>query len=122
MNPIQFFPFPNSWLMSINFQHLLSISALVCVGLLFLAVFAPAAIHYAYKMFSSFNSTDLKRVLKTASWRIISTITTFLIVYLLTGNLGLSTNIALINIVLKSIMYYYHEKYWERSNVKKEAA
>ena len=58
-----------------------------------------------------------KRLFKTACWRIISTIVTFIIVYLLTGNWMLSTHIAIINIIVKSIMYYYHEKYWDTKNV-----
>ena len=59
---------------------------------------------------------DKKRIYKTVTWRTISTIVTFFIVFALTGKFMLAANIALINIVVKSIMYYYHEKYWDENH------
>lgn len=69
------------------------------------------------KLFNnSIDERTKNRIRKTLSWRIISTIMTFIIGYCLTGNLMTSFHIAMINLVVKSIMFYYHEKHWEKKD------
>ena len=55
-----------------------------------------------------------KAFLKTISWRIIGTLDTMLISYILTGNLKLATGIASVEVVSKMILYYFHERLWDR--------
>ena len=60
----------------------------------------------------SINSDDkLKRSLtKTVSWRIIGTIDTVLISWLITGTLALAFSIGAIELVSKMALYFFHER------------
>lgn len=51
-------------------------------------------------------------VLKTISWRIIGTIDTMIISYVLTGKLDVALSIGGIEVVSKMILYYLHERAW----------
>lgn len=51
-------------------------------------------------------------LLKTVSWRIIGTIDTMIISYLLTGKLDVAISIGGIEVVSKMILYYLHERAW----------
>jgi len=54
-----------------------------------------------------------KRILlKAITWRIIASIVTFLIIFLITGNVVLGGTISLIDILVKIIAFYFHEKAW----------
>ncbi|MEO0404915.1 MAG: DUF2061 domain-containing protein [Bacteroidota bacterium] len=55
-----------------------------------------------------------KSLLKTISWRIIGTIDTVVISYLLTGTLKIAMSIGAIEIISKMVLYYFHERVWER--------
>lgn len=50
---------------------------------------------------------------KAVSWRIIATLTTFTIVYILTGELTLSMEVGVFDVSLKMLFYYLHERGWE---------
>ncbi len=54
------------------------------------------------------------RLLKTLSYRIGGTIITMGIVYLFTREWTVATGAGLLDQVLSSIWYYYHDKWWER--------
>lgn len=51
-------------------------------------------------------------LLKTISWRVIGTIDTIGISYLLTGKLDVAMGIGGIEVVSKMILYYIHERAW----------
>ena len=51
-------------------------------------------------------------LLKTLSWRIIGTMDTMIISYLLTGKLDIAVSIGGIEVVSKMILYYLHERAW----------
>ena len=51
-------------------------------------------------------------LLKTLSWRIIGTLDTMLISYMLTGKLDIAVSIGGIEVVSKMILYYLHERAW----------
>ena len=51
-------------------------------------------------------------LLKTLSWRIIGTIDTMIISYILTGKLDIAVSIGGIEVVSKMILYYLHERAW----------
>ncbi len=58
-------------------------------------------------------SSDNKiSLFKTVSWRIIGTLDTMFISYLLTGKLDIALSIGGIEIVTKMILYYLHERAW----------
>jgi len=51
-------------------------------------------------------------LLKTVSWRIIGTLDTMIISYVLTGALDVAVSIGGIEVVSKMILYYLHERAW----------
>ncbi|MGD2103806.1 MAG: DUF2061 domain-containing protein [Anaerolineae bacterium] len=54
-----------------------------------------------------------RSILKTISWRVIATGTTTSLVYLFTGKLHLAIEVGLLEVVLKLLFYYLHERGWE---------
>lgn len=52
--------------------------------------------------------------IKALSWRIVGTIDTICISYLLTGKPTLALSIGSIEVVTKMVLYYLHERAWER--------
>ena len=58
------------------------------------------------------NETHARSVLKAASWRVVGTIDTFLISWLLTGKLELAGSIAGLELITKVTWYYLHERLW----------
>ena len=55
-----------------------------------------------------------RSVIKAISWRIIATITTMAIVFVITGKLKLTFVIGGIDIFIKMILYYLHERLWNK--------
>ena len=51
---------------------------------------------------------------KALSWRILATLTTVTIVFVITGELGLTVAVGGFDVVLKMILYYFHERGWNR--------
>jgi uncharacterized membrane protein len=58
-----------------------------------------------------------KRTLaKTMTWRITASLTTFLIAWILTGDILIGASIGSIEAVKKIFLYYYHERIWNNIN------
>ncbi len=56
---------------------------------------------------------SIKRsLLKTLSWRICASTATVLIVYIFTGEIMISMGVGLAEAVIKTILYYLHERIW----------
>ena len=51
--------------------------------------------------------------MKTLTWRVVATSDTLLISYLLTGSLAIAGSIASLEVVTKMVLYYYHERFYE---------
>jgi len=63
---------------------------------------------------SAENKNNVKRsVLKTVSWRIVGTLDTVFISWLITGKLALAFSIGTIELVTKMLLYFFHERVWE---------
>lgn len=58
--------------------------------------------------------TRRRSLLKTASWRILATVDTILLAFLFTGSVGAALSIGSLEILTKMILYYFHERAWER--------
>tara|TARA_B100000787_G_scaffold153605_1_gene127919 strand:- start:3 stop:209 length:207 start_codon:yes stop_codon:yes gene_type:complete len=63
-------------------------------------------------------SADLKKrtLAKTMTWRVTASLTTFLIAWILTGDLLIGVSIGSIEAITKIILYYYHERIWNNIN------
>lgn len=58
----------------------------------------------------------VRSVAKTMSWRIVATSTTILLVFLFTGNLVISVGVGSLELLFKTVIYYLHERIWNKSN------
>ena len=57
----------------------------------------------------------LKRSLaKTVSWRIVGTVATIIISYIITGTLALAFSIGIIELISKLVLYFFHERAWNK--------
>jgi len=59
---------------------------------------------------------ELRRraVVKALTWRAIATATTMMLVYVFTGEITLAAGIGALDISIKLILYYGHERIWNR--------
>lgn len=57
-----------------------------------------------------------RSVVKTISWRALGTLDTIVISYLVTGSLGMAASIGAIELVTKMVLYYFHERAWNKSS------
>ena len=55
----------------------------------------------------------VRSILKAISWRVVATLTTITIVYLFTRKFVLSLEVGGLEVILKIIFYYTHERIWE---------
>ena len=58
----------------------------------------------------------LRSVLKALSWRVIGTLDTLVVSYILTGEIGLATSIASVDFLTKLLLYFLHERIWNKVN------
>jgi uncharacterized membrane protein len=56
----------------------------------------------------------IRSVIKTISWRVIGTLDTILISWLITGHITLALSIGSIELVTKMILYFFHERIWNK--------
>jgi len=60
---------------------------------------------------------DRKRhILKTITWRIVGTIDTMLIGWFVSGDPTVGLSIGGLELATKSLLYYFHERVWYRSD------
>ena len=58
-----------------------------------------------------------RHIAKTFSWRLVGTLDTLLLSWLITGDLFTGVKISALEIISKMILYYLHERYWFNSSV-----
>ena len=58
----------------------------------------------------------IRSVAKAISWRVIGTLDTLLISYMLTGEVAIAASIASIDFVTKMFLYFFHERLWNKIN------
>jgi|TARA_B110000503_G_C7122010_1_gene402922 uncharacterized membrane protein len=56
----------------------------------------------------------LRSIAKALSWRVVGTLDTLIVSYALTGKIGLATSIASIDFLTKLILYFFHERIWNK--------
>jgi uncharacterized membrane protein len=57
-----------------------------------------------------------RSIAKTISWRLTGSFSTFMISYLILGNFTIAGSIAIIQIVANTLLYYLHERVWNKIN------
>ena len=56
--------------------------------------------------------TIVRSLVKTLSWRLTGTFCTFLISFIILGDITTSSTTALIQLIFNTIMFYIHERVW----------
>lgn len=56
-----------------------------------------------------------RHILKTISYRLLSTTMGFIFMYLFTGSLEVSGTFSVVELVWKPLQYYIHERLWYKS-------
>jgi uncharacterized membrane protein len=54
----------------------------------------------------------IKSIMKSVSWRIVGTIDTMIISYFITGRVTIAISIGSVEVITKTILYYFHERIW----------
>lgn len=60
------------------------------------------------------SETTSRSLVKTLTWRITGSSSTFAIAYLITGSLGASSGIAIVQMIVNTVLYLVHERAWSR--------
>jgi len=58
--------------------------------------------------------THKRSLFKAVSWRILATLATMSLVFIITGNLTLAAEIGFFELMLKLLIYYAHERIWDK--------
>lgn len=55
---------------------------------------------------------QIRSVLKALSWRAFGTLDTILISWLILGDLSIALSIGSVELITKTVLYYFHERLW----------
>ena len=53
-----------------------------------------------------------RHLAKTLTWRLVATSDTFFVAWLVTGKIDWAAGIASIEVLTKTLLYYWHERFW----------
>jgi len=53
-----------------------------------------------------------RHMLKAVSWRVIGSVDTIVIAWLITGSIQVGAAVGGVEIVTKTVLYYFHERVW----------
>ena len=63
------------------------------------------------------DKTRKRHIAKAITWRIVGTIDTIIISWIISGNPFTGLKIGLAEVVTKMLLYYFHERIWFKANV-----
>ena len=63
-----------------------------------------------------------RSLLKAISWRLTGSLDTIVVSWLLTGKLTLAVSIGAVEALTKTLLYFLHERAWNRSSLGREKA
>ncbi len=61
-----------------------------------------------------YKETHTRSIVKTVSWRILATLTTVTLVYVFIGDVSIALSVGGIEIFLKMLVYFVHERVWDK--------
>lgn len=53
-----------------------------------------------------------RSLLKAISWRVVGTLDTMLIAWLISGDISIAFSIGSVELITKFVLYYFHERLW----------
>ena len=54
----------------------------------------------------------IRSIVKSISWRVLGTMDTIVISYLVTGTMSMAISIGSVELVTKMLLYFFHERLW----------
>jgi uncharacterized membrane protein len=60
------------------------------------------------------NENKSRSIGKSISWRVLASCDTILISYIITGSFAIAATIGSIEVLTKMVLYYFHERVWNR--------
>ncbi len=54
----------------------------------------------------------IRSVAKALSWRVVGTLDTLVVSYILTGKITVAASIASVDFLTKLVLYFFHERIW----------
>lgn len=100
-----------SWLITGDLFTGVKISALEIISKMILYY-----LHERVWFKSAVTDSKKRHILKTFSWRLVGTLDTILIGWLISGNPFIGLKIGVAEVITKMVLYYLHEKVWYTSN------
>ena len=85
----------------------------------FFETFSKMFLYYIHERVwfkSKFKQSNKRHLLKTISWRIIGTVDTILLGWIVSGNPLTGLKIGSFEVVTKLVLYFFHEKLWYKIN------
>ncbi len=64
----------------------------------------------------NYSESVTRSIVKALSWRILGTLDTILISYFITGTIIEALSIGFIELVTKMVLYFFHERAWNKLN------
>ena len=58
------------------------------------------------------NISRKRHLLKTCTWRIIGTLDTIVVAWIISGDPMIGMSIGAVEVISKMILYYFHERIW----------
>jgi uncharacterized membrane protein len=62
----------------------------------------------------------IRSLIKAISWRIVATLTTIFLVVVFSKDWSLGTIVGITELIVKTVVYYVHERVWNLSDFGKE--
>jgi uncharacterized membrane protein len=60
------------------------------------------------------HTTQTRSLVKTFTWRALASVDTFILGWIVTGNMMFAGSIASLEVLTKLVLYYLHERAWAR--------
>lgn len=64
----------------------------------------------------NFKNSNKRHIFKTITWRLVGTMDTMTLAWIITGNPLTGFKIAMAEVITKMLLYFFHEKVWHKSN------
>ncbi len=62
------------------------------------------------------SESPARSIAKSISWRLIGTVDTIIISWIVTGTLAMAFSIGVVELVTKMVLYFFHERIWNNIN------
>ncbi|MGB1307424.1 MAG: DUF2061 domain-containing protein [Oceanihabitans sp.] len=85
----------------------------------FIEVLSKMVLYYLHERFwfkSNIKNAQKRHLIKTLTWRILGTLDTIIIAWIITGNGLIGLKIGIVEVITKLLLYYAHERAWYKIN------